>query len=321
VMILPWKSDKGQWQWINLEYFFPWGNYLGIFRDLRDREIGELARDAGISNPFMDIYRIAQSARGGEPPEHPYTGQPIWNRLDSAPVKAGKFTEALANIWMPAMLTRQGAIGYAGKALTGGEDRWGREVTAGQALARWFGLNITAVSPEQTAAQASVKIQDLKKELSRIKADQRYTEEEKAEREARMRERIAEIGREAPAAVLPILKAKGADPVYEELLSMVEAGTLRSGPPARTVEIGGIPHRMTMEQYREYLALSSAAARPRLQKLFESAAWKTMKDERRAKAVSSIVAHARKGARQKIKAEIAREIRGKAGANRAELRL
>ncbi len=320
VMILPWKSDKGQWQWINLEYFFPWGNYLGIFRDLRDREIGELTRDAGISNPFMDIYRIAQSARGDDPPEHPYTGQPIWNRLDSAPVKAGKFTEALANIWMPAMLTRQGAIGYAGKALTGGEDRWGREVTAGQALARWFGLNITAVSPEQTAAQASVKIQDLKKELSRIQADQSYDEEEKAEREARMRERIAEIGREAPAAVLPILKAKGADPVYEELLSMVEAGTLRSGPPARTVEIGGIPHRMTMEQYREYLALSSAAARPRLQKLFESTAWKTMNGQRRAKAVSSIVAHARKGARQKIKAEIARETRGKAGANRAELR-
>jgi len=311
VMILPWKSGKGQWQWINLEYFFPWGNYLGMFRDLRDTDIGEFTRDAGISNPFIDVLRIAQSARGEDPPEHPYTGQPIWNRLDSAPVKAGKFVEALANVWTPAMLTRQGAIGHTGKALIGGEDRWGREVTAGQALGRWFGLNITAVSPEQTAAQASVKIQDLKKELSRVKADQRYDDEEKAEREERMREKIAEIGREAPVSVLPILKDKGKDPVHDALLAMVEEGSLRSGPPSRTVEIGGTPYRMTLPQYQAYLEQSSRTARPRLQKLFESAGWQAMSAERKGQVVASIITNARKAARQKIKAEIARENRAK----------
>jgi hypothetical protein len=82
-------------------------------------------------------------------------------------MKAAKYLEYMANTWLPGMLTRQGALGYTGKAIAGGEDRWGREVSFGQALGRWFGFNIVSVSPEQSRAQVAVKIQDLHKEMAR----------------------------------------------------------------------------------------------------------------------------------------------------------
>jgi hypothetical protein len=52
MMILPWKTDKDQWQWVNLEYYFPFGNMLAIFRDAKALDSGEALRDLGISNPF-----------------------------------------------------------------------------------------------------------------------------------------------------------------------------------------------------------------------------------------------------------------------------
>lgn len=304
VAILPWKTEKDQWQWINLEYFFPWGNYLGIFRDVRETDIGEFTRDAGISNPFLDIARIALSARGDEPPEHPYTGRPIWNRLDSPALKAAKFSEALINIWTPSMITRQGAAGFTAKALIGGEDKWGREITVPQALGRWFGVNVVAVSPDQTRAQAAVKIQDLQKEMSRVKADQSYTKEQKEARQKRLHEKLAEIAQESPTSILPVTKAKGKDPVYDALIEMVRSGALHTAPPAKTIQIAGISYPMTMKQYRIYLDYSSKLARPKLVALVQSEAWSKMTDQRKSSAVSAIVSKARKISRQKIKREI-----------------
>jgi len=307
MMILPWKSNKGQWQWVNLEYFFPWGNYLAIARDMKATDLGEAIRDMGISNPFLSMLYTGLSAREDQPPLHSYFGTPIYNQLDPAPMKAAKLLEYMANIWIPSMFTRQGAIGYTGRAIAGGEDRWGREVSAGQALGRWFGVNIVSVSPEQTRAQASVRIQDLRKEQSRIEANPSYDEEDKAAYAKRLNEKLAEIAQEAPAAVLPITKAKGKDPVYEALQAMAAKGILHTAPPSRSVEIAGIPFKMTMDQYGRYLEQTSEIARKRLLTLVDSETWETMSDKRKSDAVSGIVANARKGIRQRIKIEISRE--------------
>jgi hypothetical protein len=307
MMILPWKTDKDQWQWVNLEYFFPWGNYLGIFRDMKDRDLGELIKDSGISNPFLSMFYTGLSQRGDQPPVHAYFGTPIYNELDSAPVKAAKYLEYMVNTWMPSMLTRQGALGYTGKMLMGDEDRWGRSVSFGQALGRWFGVNIVSVSPEQTRAQTSVQIQDLRKEMSRIEADPSRSEEEKQEYRDTMNRKLAEISEAAPAAVLPITKAKGHDPVYEALKDMAAKGILKTGPPGRTVEIGGIALKMTMDQYREYLDQSSEAARKRLESIVESPNWATMTDKRKADIVSTVVSNARKSARQRIKIDVRKD--------------
>lgn len=311
MMILPWKSNKGQWQWVNLEYFFPWGNYLGIARDMKAADLGEGLRDAGISNPFLSMLYTGLSAREDQPPLHSYFGTPIYNQLDPAPMKAAKLLEYMANIWIPSMATRQGAIGYTGRAIAGGEDRWGREVSAGQALGRWFGVNIVSVSPEQTRAQASVRIQDLRKEQSRIDANPSYDDEEKAAYAGRLNEKLADIAQEAPAAVLPITKAKGKDPVYDALQAMAAKGILHTAPPSRSVEIAGTPFKMTMEQYGRYLEETSSIARARLLPLINSPAWEAMNDKRKSDAVSRIVAHARKGIRQRIKIDIAQANREK----------
>lgn len=312
MLILPWKSDKDEWQWVNLEYFFPWGNALAIFRDARQMDSGEALRDLGISNPFLSMFYSGLSAREDQPPLHAYFGTPIYNDLDPGWMKAAKYLEYMANTWAPSMLTRQGAIGYTGKAIMGDEDRWGRSVSLPQAAGRWFGLNIVSVSPEQSRAQVSVKIQELHKELSRIEANPSYSEEEKEAYRSRMNERLADLAEESPSSVLPILKAKGQDPVYDALKEMAKQGTLHTAPPSRSVEIGGIPYKMTMDQYRVYLQKSSDIARPKLQALVLSPGWATMSGKRKAQAVSAIVSHARKGVRQRIKAEIAREKRSQA---------
>lgn len=311
MMILPWKTDKGQWQWVNLEYFFPWGNYLAMFRDAKEKDSGEFLRDLGVGNPFLSMFFTGLSARDDQPPIHSYFGTPIYNELDPAPVKAAKYLEYMANTWMPSMLTRQGALGYVGKFIAGDEDRWGRSVNLSQAAGRWFGVNIVSVSPEQSRAQVSVQVQELHKEMARIEADPSRSPEEKAAYKARMNEKIAEIAQEAPAAILPITKAKGHDVVYEALQAMAAKGILHTSPPSLSVEITGIPMKMSMEQYREYLDKSSEIARRKLEVLVSSAAWETMPDHRKGEVVEHIVANARKSIRQKIKGEILRDNRDK----------
>jgi len=306
MMILPWKTDKGQWQWVNTEYFFPFGNMLALFRDARDVNSGELLRDLGISNPFLSMFFTGMSARNDSPPLNSYSGFPVYNELDPGWMKAAKYLEYMANTWMPGMLTRQGAAGYTGRWMMGGEDRWGREVTMTQALGRWFGLNIVSVSPEQSRAQTSVKIQDLHKEMARINADTSRSDEEEFAYQQQMNAEISYLAEQAPAAILPILKAKGHDVVYDALKEMAAKDILKTGPPSQTMEINGVPLKMSMEQYRDYLDRASVIARRKLEPMVTSPAWETMPEKRKTDAVSGIVSNARKLARQKIKAEMMR---------------
>jgi hypothetical protein len=313
MMILPYKTDKGQYQWINAEYFLPWGNMFNIFRDMKAGDVGEMTRDVGITHPLMDIMTMFRSARDGSPPEHPFFGKPIYNELDHPAMKTAKMAHHLAFTFLPSMLSPiEGAAGYTIAAVRGKEDRWGREVTPTQAASRWLGFNIVSVSPEQSTAIASVRIQELKKEMARIDADPSISDERKAASKERMQEKIAGYAWENPEAILPIRKQKGDDPVYEALVGMVRKGILKTGPPGRTIEIAGIPYKMTLDQQREYMDRSSEIAHRKLESLVTSPAWKAMTDKRKTETVSHIMENARKGIRQKIKGEIARANREKA---------
>jgi hypothetical protein len=159
MMILPWRTDKGQWQWVNLEYFFPWGNYLNIFRDVKAADLGETLRDLGISNPFLSMFYTGLSAREDQPPLHSYFGTPIYNDLDPAPVKAAKLLEYMANTWMPSMLTRQGAWATTAKMMMGDDGPVGTRGILRPGLGALVrGQYRLPSRPEQTRAQASVKI-------------------------------------------------------------------------------------------------------------------------------------------------------------------
>ena len=315
MLLLPYKTEKGQWQWLNMEYFLPWSNHFNIFRDMKERDIGELTRDIGISHPLLDLVTTFRSARDGSPPEHPFFGKPIYNQLDPAPLKVLKMMEHVAFTFVPSMLSPSfGAAGYTWDAAMGKEDRWGREVTPLQATGRWFGFNVVAVSPEQTAAIAGVKIQDKKKELARVEADPSISDERKKDYRVRLQEEIAEAAQTSPEAVLPIKKQKGEDPVFNAMVEMVRKGSLKTGPPSRSIEIAGTPYKMTLTQYREYIEKSSEIAHRKLEGLVSSPTWEAMSDKRKSEVVSGVMENARKGVRQKIKAEIARESREKTAA-------
>jgi len=191
--IMPLKSPEGNWQWVNLEYFFPWGNFNQLFRDMGQKEMGEVARDLGISNPFMDIFRMAASAKEDEPPKHPFYGTPIYNRLDSPNMKAAKVMEFVAFTWFPQMLSRRGALGYTEGAVSGEKDKWGRTITPAQAIGRWFGINIVTVSPKQTAIIKKAKAKELKRDYFRAKADPTISKEEKRKMAQRLKKAMREL--------------------------------------------------------------------------------------------------------------------------------
>jgi hypothetical protein len=170
-MIIPHKSPEGQWQWVNMEYYFPWGNWMAIFRDLKNKDFRELSRDTAVGNPFLDLFI------GWKTGKDPFTEQQIVKELDSPSQQWLSIAEFIYNRFGPSMLSRYGAAGYTERV--GEKDKWGRTVTPGQALGRWFGFNIVAVSPRQSLVIKKARIRELEKEFSKIRLDPSISLEEK----------------------------------------------------------------------------------------------------------------------------------------------
>jgi hypothetical protein len=98
-----------------------------------------------------------------------------------------KLTSWLGNQVMPSIFenllvtdaARQGAIGTGARAVaskvTGKpfRDKWGRSLTLDQAIGRWFGFNITTVSPRQSMAIKKFRIKELGIELHKKLKDPR----------------------------------------------------------------------------------------------------------------------------------------------------
>ena len=188
-IIMPWKNKEDQWQWVNLEYFFPWGNWAGLFKDASAGEIGRVFKGLGFSNPAFSIASVIATTVH-KPPIDDFTGKPIYNMLNTPEVKVAKMMEWLQTKWMPSALTGKGAypsskaalqdLAYRlskekiGKPLEA--DRWGTKISGGQALAKWFGVNITSINPEQVAAGKKARLKELRIEYSRLKSDPKSTE-------------------------------------------------------------------------------------------------------------------------------------------------
>ena len=170
-MILPVKNKEGNWQWVNLEYYFPWGNLLSLGRDIKNKNMSEFWKDSGIGNPFLDLLYAAKTGKD------PFTQRDIASELDSPGGKFLKWNEFVYNKWAPSMLTRYGAAGYT--ARIGEEDKWGKTITPSQAAGRWLGWNMISVTPEQSAAMKKGEIKKLKTELYRKMTDPQLKEEEK----------------------------------------------------------------------------------------------------------------------------------------------
>jgi len=178
--ILPWKSPEGNPQWVNLEYFLPWGNFHTLGGGIRRGELKEVVTDIGMGNPFLDVYSALKTVKGDAPPKDPFTGREIYNQLDDPSEKALKMAEWLYSKWAPTMLTRFGALGYTARAIEGQKDIYGRAVTPGQAAGRWIGINIVAPSPMQAIREKRARVMELRGSLARILKDPSLGPEKKA---------------------------------------------------------------------------------------------------------------------------------------------
>ena len=197
--IIPMKSPEGHWQWVNLNYFFPWGQFAEAGRNLKNgASPAEWARTAGLSNPYLNmIYGIFSTVKNGVPKD-PFSGQAIFDpELDDNGTKITKTINFLWNQFAPSMIgdlpsiaqdtltgsdTAQGfsALGYTKKYLEGKKDKYGRRVTLPQAALRWGGVNIVTPVEEQRKSEMAAKAFDLLGRVrSRISNHPNMSEEEK----------------------------------------------------------------------------------------------------------------------------------------------
>jgi hypothetical protein len=187
-MPIPWKSPEGNVQWINYEYFMPFGNAWQFATDIPNYGAvspegtgpGDFLRAVGIGNPIVDtVYGSLMMAKGTDPPVDTFTKKPVYNRLDDPSTKLKKTMYWLYTKWAPGAFTKEGALGYT--ARIGEQDRYGRTITPEQGIGRWFGLNITAPTPEQGARYRSWYIGNLKREMRQVMKNPEISDEEKAE--------------------------------------------------------------------------------------------------------------------------------------------
>jgi hypothetical protein len=203
-MPVPWRSPEGNIQWVNYEYFMPFGNAMTLAEDVpqigevspKGTGPGDLLRAVGIGNPIADtVYGTLLMARGTDPPKDTFTKRPIYNRLDDPSTKLKKTMYWLYTKWAPgAFHWKEPGAGALGKTMRIGEqDKYGRTVTPSQAGAMWFGINITAPTPGQAARYRSFFVGELKREMRKVLTDPTSTDEEKQEVQENFQKMMEEL--------------------------------------------------------------------------------------------------------------------------------
>lgn len=179
-MLLPVKDNKGNIEIVNMEYFLPWGNWMEAARDLKGGNFIDTAKQfGGLLGPYGNVISMLNTKRQGEPPKDPFTGQPVYSKLDSPQDKYLKQTEWWWKLFGPSSFSSSGALGYTAKAIEGGKDKWGVEATGAKALGRWMGLNVGSLDPKSVMATRKFKIRELDAEIHKIYRDPKYSKEDR----------------------------------------------------------------------------------------------------------------------------------------------
>jgi hypothetical protein len=179
-MILPIKDNKGNIEIVNMEYFLPWGNWMEAIRDARGGNFIDTAKQfGGILGPYGNVISMLNTKRQGEPPKDPFTGQPVYSKLDSPKDKYLKQMEWWWKLFGPSSFSSSGALGYTAKAISGDKDKWGVEATGMKALGKWMGVNVGSLDPKSIMAARKFKIRELDAEIHRIYRDPKYSKEDR----------------------------------------------------------------------------------------------------------------------------------------------
>ena len=191
LLVLPYKSPEGNVQWVDFSFFMPWGNLLAGVKAIEHDDWAELLRTIGIGNPIMDIGFMLFSWKDG-PPKDLYSMREIYNRLDSNGTKAYKLVNWLWMRFGPGAISERGALGLS--LNIGNKDAMDREITATQAISRWFGVNIYAPTPLQGRIETKAKLNDLDSDLYKALKDPnlRLDNDDTPERRKRKSKKIQE---------------------------------------------------------------------------------------------------------------------------------
>ena len=178
--LLPIKDNKGNIEIVNLEYFLPWGNWLEAARAVKGGEYVDAAKQfGGIAGPYGNLFTMINTKRLGEPPKDPFTGQPIYSKLDSPQDKYLKQVQWYWQLFGPSSFSSNGALGYTARAMTGAKDKWGTEATGGKALLRWMGANVGSLDEQSILVARKARLRQLELEIARIMRDPKYGKEDR----------------------------------------------------------------------------------------------------------------------------------------------
>ncbi len=174
---IPVRSKEGKVMWFDLMYFMPFGTWFSVLKGLSEREIADVYREMGVSNPLLTVMYAAASASSGKPAKDPFTHQEIYNDVDTPLVKFHKWFSWTHNVVTPSWMQN---ITYARGQKKGPlplmidnfvhkykkkewRDNWGR-LMGNEQLWRWLGVNPYIFSARQSYAIKKAKLAHLQKQ-------------------------------------------------------------------------------------------------------------------------------------------------------------
>lgn len=167
VYALPWKDEKGRWQFIDMGYFFPWQPVQEAANHALSGDLTKFAGGSGIlGGPITSIIVGLGSNKD------PFTQRDIVNESDPP---AKQVQDVLSWVWRlgaPTWVTDIGAAKHLLDAVTGTPNRKGDPpMTSVQALLRFGGINIYPSEPERMRAE---NLEQMKNEITKIKSRMSY---------------------------------------------------------------------------------------------------------------------------------------------------
>jgi len=149
-------------------------------RDIRGGDFIDTAKQfGGVLGPYGNVISMLNTKREGEPPKDPFTGQPVYSKLDSPADKYIKQMEWWWKLFGPSSISSSGALGYTAKAIAGDKDKWGVEATGAKALLKWMGINVGSLDPQSVMATRKFRIRELDAEIHKIFRDPKYSKEDR----------------------------------------------------------------------------------------------------------------------------------------------
>lgn len=212
MVFLPWKDSNGNWQAVDLSYFFPWSWFTQMSSNIMKGELGKAAVEGGVIGPGFQLMTTFITGKD------PWSGYDVINENDSTSDKVFDFMSYANSTIMPPWLTRNGIVSISslseamvrmdpseleGKLpdlMLGKTNRYGEpRRSAMGVLGSAVGLTAYAVSPQARSRQSKRYMSDirgLKADITSVRKDGKLTPKEKSRKTNAIRDKIDEFRKE-----------------------------------------------------------------------------------------------------------------------------